>query len=388
MTARVRPAAVLRLAAGTLMVLGAGCAGPIVVDLDPLLNLPDDNDGDGYHAALDCDDEDVSVNPGADEIPYDGVDQDCDGSDLEDVDGDGWTGTEVGGEDCDDVNDTIHPGAEEFCDDLDHDCDGHVHADADGDGHDLCDDCDDDDAFVHPGAPEVCDGEDNDCDGTLPDDEVDVDGDSYLACGGDCDDNNALVHPGMGEVPYDGLDNDCVDGDLQDVDGDGWTWDGLVPGGDCDDDDPDVYPGATEDNADGVDSDCDGLDDRPVGHNCYTDDNVIQLPGTEYGSLSYYNDKYNGPAGNDRIFDDVEFEAEAGVTVTVSVYEQEYYLDPYLYLLDPDCQVVAEDDNGGIDPEDPDDAQLVYEITVTGVWTIVVTTAGPWQTGEYTLEIM
>lgn len=43
---------------------------------------PNDVDGDGYRAGEDCDDSDPEVNPGAEEMPGDGVDQDCDGSDA------------------------------------------------------------------------------------------------------------------------------------------------------------------------------------------------------------------------------------------------------------------------------------------------------------------
>ncbi|MDP7110376.1 MAG: MopE-related protein, partial [Myxococcota bacterium] len=62
--------------------------------------------------------------PGAPEIPYDGIDQDCDGEDVSDVDGDGYLGG-TGGDDCDDNDDTVYPGADEICDDgVDSDCDG------------------------------------------------------------------------------------------------------------------------------------------------------------------------------------------------------------------------------------------------------------------------
>ena len=59
----------------------------------------------------------------ADEVPYDGIDQDCDGADWTDVDGDGFDGAEAGGADCDDGDDAVHPGADEVCDGVDNDCD-------------------------------------------------------------------------------------------------------------------------------------------------------------------------------------------------------------------------------------------------------------------------
>lgn len=49
-----------------------------------------DQDGDGYVFAEDCNDQNDEIYPGADEIAYDGIDQNCDGLDLLDDDGDGF----------------------------------------------------------------------------------------------------------------------------------------------------------------------------------------------------------------------------------------------------------------------------------------------------------
>ncbi len=85
----------------------------------------DPGDCDGYTAADgDCDDDDPTVYPGADEVPYDGIDQDCDGEDLTDVDGDGFDATEAGGTDCDDSAADVNPDAMEIpCSGVDENCD-------------------------------------------------------------------------------------------------------------------------------------------------------------------------------------------------------------------------------------------------------------------------
>lgn len=85
-----------------------------------------DFDSDGYcYEVDDCEDVSRSVYPGARERPYDGVDQDCSGEDLVDVDGDGHDSVRVGGDDCNDLRRTTHPGApDRFRDGVDQDCDG------------------------------------------------------------------------------------------------------------------------------------------------------------------------------------------------------------------------------------------------------------------------
>ncbi len=78
-----------------------------------------DGDDDGY-ASDDCDDTDPAVNPGATEVWYDGVDQDCSGGSDFDQDGDGEEGA-----DCDDTDPAAHPGATDpLGDGADQDCDG------------------------------------------------------------------------------------------------------------------------------------------------------------------------------------------------------------------------------------------------------------------------
>lgn len=99
-------------------------------------------------------------------------------------------------------------------------CEGMSCVDNDGDfyyGYDASycpdgDDCDDNDGNVYPGAPQICDGKNNDCDHpawpSLPENEVDNDGDNYSECEGDCNDADPEINPGAEEI-CDGTDNDC-----------------------------------------------------------------------------------------------------------------------------------------------------------------------------------
>ena len=70
-----------------------------------------DGDGDGFSSAVDCDDANAAIHPGAADVPEDGIDQDCDGRDALDLDRD-HDGFPVP-VDCNDRDPKIHPGAVE-----------------------------------------------------------------------------------------------------------------------------------------------------------------------------------------------------------------------------------------------------------------------------------
>ncbi|MGB0590834.1 MAG: putative metal-binding motif-containing protein [Myxococcota bacterium] len=274
----------------------------------------------------DCADELPAIHPGAVEV-CDDVDNNCT-DDIDegcDDDGDDYcdvTMTHVGASaacplgpgDCQDDDDTIHPGAEERCDDLDNNCAGGVDEGCDDDGDDFCDsamevvgqpaicplgagDCSDTNDAVNPNASEFCDDLDNNCAGGV-DEGCDDDGDDYCDAAmevvgepttcplgqDDCDDTNEAIHPGATEL-CDDIDNNCAQGIDEGCDDDGddycdatMTLVGLpavcpLGGNDCVDSDDAINEAAAE-LCDDVDNDCDGEVDGPFvdGTVTYDDD--------------------------------------------------------------------------------------------------------------------
>ena len=143
-------------------------------DTEPDPNTVDD-DGDGVSEDEgDCDDTDDAVNPDAEEVPYDGVDNDCDETTPDD--------------------------------------------DLDGDGYGVDDDCDDDDASANPEASEDwTNGVDDDCDEAIDErfraETVDA------SC--DCGQSNAMDVDSAGQVhvAYTDSDQGNVRYDLRDTTG-------------------------------------------------------------------------------------------------------------------------------------------------------------------------
>jgi hypothetical protein len=223
----------------------------------------------------DCNDAVVSINPGATDTWYDGVDTNCSDNDDYDADADNYVpttyvsrttshgagtstfGTLKPGDDCNDTVSTINPGrTDAWYDGIDTNCSDNDDYDADADNYVPT-------VYV---SRTTSHGAGTSTFGTLKP-------------GDDCNDTLSTVNPGRTDTWYDGVDSDCSDNDDYDRDLDGHvravdsgrttsfgagvstTFGGSLPANDCDDTNATVYGGSTDTWYDGVDSDCSGNDD-------------------------------------------------------------------------------------------------------------------------------
>ncbi|MGC6508788.1 MAG: MopE-related protein [Myxococcota bacterium] len=348
-------------------ILGMACRTEDKTDLSGDTQNPIfiDQDGDGYSADEDCDDQSAAINPDAFEL-CDGLDNNCDFQIDEGVtttfyfdgDGDGF-GTEtlteeaceapsgfvLIGNDCDDTNGDSFPGNIEFCDGFDNNCDAQIDEnvgslyfeDSDQDGYgnpdqvtEACElpsgyvendlDCDDTDALSFPDATERCDDQDNDCDGEVDEDIpaiwfLDADGDGF----GTTDQQTSDCNPVSGYITV---------------------------SGDCDDGDPAVNPDAIE-ICDGIDNDCDALVDD-------ADDS------TEVSSMSaWYLDSDNDSYGSTTVVAVSCASENGGVSDNTDCDDSDASINPSALEI---CDALDNDCNGLADDDDPNisDAQSWY----------------------------
>ncbi|WP_173179852.1 MopE-related protein [Desulfosarcina ovata] len=195
---------------------------------NPDVSIDSTKQPDGYvENNTDCNDTDPDINPGAEEIPNNDVDENCDGIAFMDIDLDGVSdeldqcpdtpsgvsvdtngcaATQIDADedgyssdvDCNDNDPDINPGATEIPNnDVDENCDGIAFMDADLDGvSDELDQC--------PDTPSGVSVDANGCAAT----QIDADEDGYSS-DVDCNDNDPDINPGVEEIPNNDVDENC-----------------------------------------------------------------------------------------------------------------------------------------------------------------------------------
>ena len=235
---------------------------------DSVTECSNSTNEEGYVAehedGFDCDDSDELVNPHASDDTCDDVDNNCNNiideggafPYYQDSDGDGFgdkfadveyycsapVGVSGNNEDCDDDNIAINPSVSETCNHIDDNCNEHIDEglayagyyfyDADEDGYGV------DNPDTNYG---YCDSDD------IPQGD-------YSLEPGDCDDNDYFINPGVDDIPNNGIDEDCIDGDEVTVDSDG---DGVADSEDCAPTDDEFY--YTDVVCDGIVNECGSL---------------------------------------------------------------------------------------------------------------------------------
>jgi large repetitive protein len=277
----------------------------------------------------------ADIHPAAEEIFYDGFDQNCAGDDDYDQDGDGWVPDAYQGLATSNVEGSGQLPAGDCWDEplvipSEQRVVSSSFTDAQGTSLSWEQPAA---ADIHPEASELWyDGADSDCNGGS---DFDQDGDGYATeaypdragvFGDDCIDGSdidpddpaglgaAQVNPDAGETFYDGTDQDCDANDC-DADGDGYDADpngaGFCENDDCDDEDAERFPDPSIPEVwyDGIDQNCDNNDGDFDGDDYWAIDYVEQVEASGGVPMDI-------PVGFEGDCDDIDYTSYPGAADT------------------------------------------------------------------------